>query len=128
MKILLSIKPEYVKKIMSGEKKYEYRKRIFKQNIDSIIVYACKPCGLIVGEIIIDKILCNTAQDLWNTTKQNSEVSKEFFFNYFKDNKKCYAIKIQKFIRYNNPVNPYQYINNFKPPQSYKYIDTKIFN
>ena len=33
MKILLSIKPEYAHKIFSGEKKFEYRKIIFKKNI-----------------------------------------------------------------------------------------------
>ena len=32
--ILMSIKPEYVNKIFSGEKKYEYRKRICKNNIE----------------------------------------------------------------------------------------------
>ena len=30
-KILMSIKPEYVDKIFSGEKKYEYRKRIVQR-------------------------------------------------------------------------------------------------
>ena len=35
MKVLLSIKPEYVDKIFSGEKRYEYRKSMFKnKNID----------------------------------------------------------------------------------------------
>ena len=36
-KILMSIKPEYVDKIFSGEKKYEYRKRLCKKKIDTII-------------------------------------------------------------------------------------------
>ena len=30
MKVLLSIKPEFVEKIFSGEKRFEYRKNIFK--------------------------------------------------------------------------------------------------
>ena len=31
MKVLLSIKPQFANKILSGEKLYEYRKRIFKK-------------------------------------------------------------------------------------------------
>ena len=50
MKALLSIKPEYVEKIISGEKEYEYRKRIFKQKIKSVIIYCTMPVGEIIGE------------------------------------------------------------------------------
>lgn len=41
MKILLSIKSQYVEKIASGEKRYEYRKVKFRcKDISSIIVYS----------------------------------------------------------------------------------------
>jgi predicted transcriptional regulator len=43
MKALLSIKPEFVDKIISGEKKYEYRKRIFKQKIEAVVIYCTMP-------------------------------------------------------------------------------------
>jgi len=33
--ILLSIKPKYVQKIIEGSKKYEFRKQIFKKNIEN---------------------------------------------------------------------------------------------
>lgn len=58
MKVLLSIKPEYAQKIFAGEKKYEYRKRIFKRNdVDMIVVYVTKPVGKVVGEFEIAEIL-----------------------------------------------------------------------
>lgn len=41
MKILLSIKSQYVDKIASGEKRYEFRKVNFRRkDISSIIVYS----------------------------------------------------------------------------------------
>ena len=40
MKALLSIKPEFVNEILTGRKKYEYRKRIFKQDIEAVVIYA----------------------------------------------------------------------------------------
>ena len=43
MKIIVSINPEYVEKILSGEKKFEYRTRAAKQQVDTLIIYATKP-------------------------------------------------------------------------------------
>ena len=40
--ILLSIKPEYVEKILSGEKRYEFRRKLCKDEIDKIYVYPDK--------------------------------------------------------------------------------------
>ena len=54
--ILMSIKPEYVDKIFSGEKKYEYRKRLCKEKIDTIIVYSSSPIQKVVGELKIKQI------------------------------------------------------------------------
>lgn len=41
--ILLSIKPEYVDKIFTRTKKYEYRKRLSQLPVDKIIVYSTDP-------------------------------------------------------------------------------------
>lgn len=46
MRVLLSIKPEFVEKIFSGEKLYEYRKAAFKnEGISSIVIYSTMPVG-----------------------------------------------------------------------------------
>ena len=43
MKVLLSIKPEFVQEIFTGKKKYEYRKAIFTRSVDKVVVYSTKP-------------------------------------------------------------------------------------
>ena len=44
MKVLMSIKPEFVEEIIKGTKKYEYRKSLFKNpDISEIVVYATQP-------------------------------------------------------------------------------------
>lgn len=41
MKVLLSIKPEFAEKIFSGEKKFEFRRSIFKdKTVKTVLVYA----------------------------------------------------------------------------------------
>ena len=41
--ILLSIKPEYVNKIIAGTKKYEFRKHLAQGDIQKIIIYSTAP-------------------------------------------------------------------------------------
>ncbi|GIO28296.1 ASCH domain-containing protein [Ornithinibacillus bavariensis] len=123
MKVLLSIKPEFVHKIFSGEKKYEYRRSIFKrQDVESIIVYSTKPEGKIVGELIIDKIIDRNIELLWSETQEYSGISYDYFKSYFQDKDKGYAIKIKEAILYDEPISPYDSIDGFKAPQSFCYI------
>ena len=65
MNVILSIKPEFVEKIFSGEKQYEYRKVLFKQKVDTVYIYASRPISKIVGEFKIEKILCDTAANVY---------------------------------------------------------------
>ena len=54
MKVLLSIKPQYVESILSGKKSYEFRRMIFAAQIDTVVIYATKPIGRVVGEFGIE--------------------------------------------------------------------------
>ena len=66
MKVLLSIKPEFVQEIFTGKKKYEYRKAIFTRSVDKVVVYSTKPVGMIVGEFTVENILNDTPSTLWD--------------------------------------------------------------
>ena len=56
-KILLSIKPEFADKIMSGKKKFEYRTHVPSRPINTIVIYSTFPVGKIIGEVeVIDTI------------------------------------------------------------------------
>ena len=74
MNVILSIKPEFVEKIFSGEKQYEYRKILFKQKVDTVYIYASHPISKIVGEFKIDEILCDTPGNIWKETRRQREI------------------------------------------------------
>jgi len=123
MKVLLSIKPEFVKEIFSGNKKFEYRKAIFKnKNVRKVVIYATMPIGKIVGEFEIDSIIEKHPDDLWEETKLFSGVSQDFYYQYFKGREKAFAIAITKLKEYKTPICPYKKYDNFYAPQSFKYI------
>ena len=128
MNIILSIKPEYVEKIFSGEKKYEYRKIIFKQKVDTAYIYASSPIRKIVGEFRIERIICDAPETIWRQTKEQSGVSKIFFEKYYKGRSKGVALKIMNCKEYDNWINPKLLIPDFKAPQSFIYVNTsKIY-
>lgn len=124
MKVLLSIKPEYVERIFDGEKKYEYRKTLFKmKEIESIIIYATKPIGKVVGEFKFDKILEDTPEAIWEKTKVVSGISKKDYQKYFNNKRNAYAIEISEVHEYNSPLS----LSEFNPkikvaPQSFMYV------
>ena len=103
-KIVISINPEFVRKIISGEKKYEYRTKVTKRSIGKIIIYETTPVKKIVGEAEILNVLEMPPKELWNETKKESGVTKEFFNKYFKNRKIAYAYRLGRIKIYKTPV------------------------
>lgn len=129
MKILLSIKPEFVEQIFNGNKRFEYRKSIFANKaINSVIIYSTMPVGLIVGEFEISRVLEDTPEKIWEDTEKQSGISKSFYDAYFENRNKAYALKIGKLKKYKVPINPYQIFENFTPPQSFRYLDKDVMS
>lgn len=121
MKAILSIKPVFVEKIKTGEKKYEYRRKIFKRDVDSIIVYVSSPIKKVVGELIVEDVLNDEIYALWENTRKNSGIDEEFFFKYFDKLDKGYAIKIKEFVIYDKPKKLEDFGLSY-PPQAYVYL------
>lgn len=129
MKVILSIKPEFVSKIITGFKKFEYRRKIFRENFESVIVYATSPIKAIVEQFLIDGILYHDLDKLWDETSDWSGIDKKFFYEYFKGLKKGYAIKIGQFYSYNVPLRLND-LGMLTPPQSFVYCswDNNIYS
>lgn len=122
MKVLLSIKPEYAERIFSGEKKYEFRRTIFRNaNVTRVVVYASSPIKKIIGEFEIDSILSEEPSALWGLTQKHSGISKEFFYDYFNGKEIAHAIRIASVKKYNRPLCIKKHFN-LLPPQSFIYL------
>ena len=124
MKILMSIKPQFVEKIRRGEKKFEFRRVLPRhQEVDTIIVYASKPVGKVVGEIAVAGYLTLTAEEMWDATKDISGLTREEFFNYFHGKKNAHAIAIESYRDYEQPIPLDVLLPDKTPPQSYCYLN-----
>lgn len=123
MQVLLSIKPEFVERIFAGEKRFEYRKAIFRRSdVEKVIIYSTLPEGKIVGEFFIDHILTDTPQAIWKKTKTKSGINKEFFDQYFDGKSEAHAIKIGNVRKYDIPFKLDEMKSKVSAPQSFMYL------
>ena len=122
-KILMSINPIYADKILSGTKKYEYRKvKAKKDKVNKIVIYATYPIMKVVGEVEVKDILEETPEKLWNVTKEYSGVTKQFYDNYFNKSSKAIAYKLGKIEKYYEPKK-LEDVGVKCVPQSFLYLD-----
>jgi len=122
MKVLLSIKPEFAEKIFNGTKKFEFRRSIFKKSqVKTVVVYASSPMQRVIGEFEIGCILCDEINNLWEQTQEYAGIDEDYFFNYFSDKQKGYAIAIKKTRVYRTPLSLKDKFNML-PPQSFAYL------
>lgn len=116
--IYLSIKPEFTKRIETGEKNYEFRNYYPKQKIDILYVYETFPtCAL---KYIIE---------LGDIIEYPNKITKEGYGNSDFNNglkKSRYAYEIKHVDILEEPINLSQLRDDydFVPPQAYAY-DTK---
>lgn len=122
MKVLLSIKPEFVEKIFAGTKKYEFRKSLFKKNdVKYVVIYASAPIKRVVGEFEIKNVFSDDVDVIWNRTKKYSGITKAFYESYFQNRKKANAIQIGNIKKYEKTKLLSDY-NIKQAPQSFCYI------
>ena len=123
MKVLLSIKPEYAERILDGQKHFEFRRAIFKnEDVKTIVIYATLPIGKVVGEFDIEHILIDRPKKLWSMTSEYSGVTKRLFNEYFDGRETGYAIKVKKPRRYKKPLNLNRVLESGVAPQSFCYL------
>jgi predicted transcriptional regulator len=123
MKILLSIKPEYSLKILSGEKKFEFRRQRPKENIDIVIIYESYPTKNIVGWFSVKNIHTGSPEEIWDKCNDKGGIDKEKYFSYCNGKNIIHAFEIDNTTPLKNPLNPFELDCNFKPPQNFSYLD-----
>ena len=121
--VLLPIKPKYVSLIMSGEKRYEFRKvKPKREGINKMIIYATSPIMKVVGEVEVLDILYDEKELVFSKTKDNPELDKDAFFRYFKNSKDACAYKIGNVTKYDH-YKDLKDLNINYVPQSFIYLD-----
>lgn len=122
MKILLSVKPEYIDRIFDGSKGYEYRRKLANRSIDAIVLYATYPIKKVVGEVEVVKTISASPTVLWEKTKHLSGITRERYRKYFQGQKTANAYELGVVQRYPEAKKLEEY-GIKSAPQSFAYLD-----
>lgn len=122
--IILSIKPEHANKIFSGNKMFEFRRKIWKDDppIQRIYLYSSAPVKKIVGYFTIKRIFKGTPKNLWEYCEKKSGLHGYEFLEYFNEAEEGFAIQIDEVFKYHDPLNPLDPDPEFKAPQNFMYL------
>ena len=124
----MSIKPMYADKILTGGKKFEFRKTSIREDLSHIIIYSTSPIKKIIGIAEVECVHSLSPTAIWEMTKKVSGISRKLFREYFKNKKMAYAIKIKKVIPLDKPISPKEIEERFNVPQSFSYVNQLFYN
>jgi predicted transcriptional regulator len=122
--LLMSVKPKYAERLLSGTKLVEIRRRFSKKWLGRrAVLYASQPQGALVGEATIDSITHGPPDEIWTRFENNIGASWDEFKGYTASAGDVSAIQLSDIRPYRAPVplDQIEYIlqEDLRPPQSY---------
>ncbi|ACL06179.1 conserved hypothetical protein-like protein [Desulfatibacillum aliphaticivorans] len=120
--IVLAIKPQYAKAILAGAKSVEFRKNGIPESISHMVLYSTLPEQMVVGYCSISGCVIAPPENLWNLYGACGAISRENFFNYYKNQKEGKAYLIERACGFVRPLNFSQFQSTNTPPQSFAYV------
>lgn len=121
-RVLMPIKPEYASKILTRQKRFEFRKRKCAREIDTILIYETAPVRLVIAEVEVIRVVIGTPSLVWEQTKDSAGIDKKFFDLYYRGRNTAVAYALGRVTRYDPPRTLADY-GILTAPQSYVYIN-----
>ncbi len=125
--VLISIKPDYVTKILSGDKSIEIRNRSVKLLPGSRMwIYSTLPKGYLEAVAVIQSIMIDSPSVIWNHYRDQISISPSAFRSYVNGSRSISAIFLMQ-VRKLSPSLSLRVlrseIEGFHPPQFLKRIE-----
>jgi len=120
-RILISINPEYVEKILDGTKRFEFRKIECKVPVEEIVIYCTSPVMKVVGTATVRRVITGIPEDIWKQTKEYAGISKQFFDEYYGGRRKAVAFELCEVKKFEEPRD-LGYYGVSSAPQSFVYV------
>lgn len=118
----MSIHPRYADAILAGTKRVEFRKRRLAPDVSTVVIYATRPVGRIVGtfEVLGHDVAVPDA--LWDRHSAHAGIHAAGFRAYFAQTPTAVGILIGGVQRLNEPRLVTDLPGVSRPPQSFSYL------
>jgi len=124
--IIMSIKPQYVDKILSGEKTVELRSRRLRiQDGSRLWIYSTLPKGCIEVTATIKSVVYADPDTIWVMYAKQLAITEHEFKVYVNGNKIVSALILENIMKVDSPVTLdliRSSICDFHPPQFFSYV------
>ncbi len=81
---IISIRPVFAAKILSGEKTVELRRRIPQLDKNTRLwIYATRPTAAVIGSVVLTKTITMTPEKLWEDCGKKAAVTRKEYDAYF---------------------------------------------
>lgn len=125
--VLISIRTQFVRKIMDGSKTFELRRRIFPAPVGRLIVlYSSGEDKAIIARGVVASVIEGTPASIWILLASQLGISQAEFTEYFEGSDIAYAIELEHVLALANPVSliEMRQEHGLEPPQSWRYLNT----
>jgi predicted transcriptional regulator len=121
---LISIHPEHVAHILSGEKRIEFRRTWAARPVRRILIYSTAPEQRLVGVAAIKNTVRETPRALWAYAKPHGPgITLEHLLKYFTGKKTGVALHLSGVRRLKKPLALHELLpRESRPPQSFRYL------
>ena len=119
---LMSIRPQFAAAILDGSKRVEFRKRPLAADIGTVVIYATKPVGAVVGEFVVGEQAVGKPEELWVRFAGVAGIDRAGFLDYYDGAGQAVGIVIGRVNRYHQPRQLNEVDASGRPPQSFKYL------
>src|SRR5690554_390724 len=121
--VLLSLHPRHAEKILSGEKRLEFRRIWAKRPVSTVAIYATFPVQRIVAIADVSRVHEGSPTRLWELAKViGGGLPRRELYAYFEGRKTGYAVELENVRKCTPPLDPSRLIQSFRPPQSFQYL------
>ncbi|UQA62562.1 hypothetical protein [Polyangium aurulentum] len=118
----MSVKPEFAFRLLTGEKRVEFRRRAAARKIDHIVVYASSPISAVVGILEISRVAQDSPRRLWQKFSEVGGIRRVDFFSYFAGVEEGYAYVVKRAWHCPRPQPLGKAGLPQKAPQAYQYL------
>ena len=124
--VLLSIKPQFANAIMRGEKKVEFRRRLWKSDVDTVVVYASSPTKKVIGYFRVSFVDQGSPRRLWSRHGSVGSIELAEYLTYYAGATSGVAVGVGKVHRLRDTEGLHEATGLKRPPQSFAYLDRSM--
>jgi predicted transcriptional regulator len=111
----------------TGDKRVEFRKRVFRHPIRYVVIYATSPVKSIIGFCRVGRIRVDSPSQIWKEYQSIGGVAAGTYKSYYANSSIAVAIEMEQLYIFAHPISLMTLPIRITPPRSYNYVPFSVF-